>query len=445
MLIRALTEAGDFEHAITLARDGLSAAPGSDTLSLALGVTLLRANQVEAAIEQFQQLCERQPEWVEPVNNLAVAYAELGRMDEAVALFRKAISMAPAAAEAWFQLVRSGSSLSDAEVSQLETLLAGATFAPEQAVTLRFALAQTYDARARYDEAFSQYAAANALRRALLPFDAERYRAWMQTFHDVFTREFFERFAASGNPSKRPVFVLGMPRSGTSLVEQILASHPQVHGAGEIPDLGDLARSIASAEGQAFPASAAHMSDADAQRLATSYLERLTMPSNGAARVTDKTPSNFHHIGLIAVLFPNARIFHCVRDPLDVCFSNFTTHFASDHAYSNELADLALYYNEYARLMAHWKAVLPGRIHDVSYEGLVNETESVSRNMLSVLGLPWDDACLRFYETRRAVKTASDWQVRRPIYTTSTARWRHYQAHLGALAEAIGYRMEEPA
>jgi hypothetical protein len=273
----------------------------------------------------------------------------------------------------------------------------------------------------------------------VLQFDITRSERLGAAIAGRFDPALFARLQGSGSPSERPVFVVGMPRSGTSLVEQILAAHPQVHGAGEIGLLPALAARLRGPSGAGFPACVSELGAPDLQRLAQAYLGGLKPLGAGKARITDKTVGAFELLGLAHLILPNARIIHCRRDPRDVCVSCFSTRFSGGHDYAYDLAELGRYWRSYDRLMAHWRAVLPpGRIFEVQYEALVEDLEGWARRLIAHLGLEWDDACLRFHDSAREVRTASFAQVRRPIYKGSVGRWRRFEAHLGPLIEALG-------
>ena len=258
-----------------------------------------------------------------------------------------------------------------------------------------------------------------------------------------FDRALFLSRSTLGAASELPVFVLGMPRSGTTLVEQILASHPMVHASGELLASGLMIDGIASLPaarqaGKGYPEAVRLVDRAAAEALAGRYLEAIGRDAGEAARVTDKLPFNFLRIGLIALLLPRARIIHCQRDPYDTCLSCYFQDFQDAQPFVYELERLGKYYREYERLMAHWRSVLPSPMLEVPYEALVNDPEPWCRRILEHCALPWDERVLRFFATERSVQTASFWQVRQPIYLSSVGRWRHYRKHLGPLFEALG-------
>jgi hypothetical protein len=227
-----------------------------------------------------------------------------------------------------------------------------------------------------------------------------------------------------------------MPRSGTTLTEQIASSHSRVGGAGELRTLGDLMRRLAGRGG--YAEALAGLTRGQSRDLARNYLEALRQIGGPGERITDKMPHNFEDLGLIALLFPNARVVHCMRDPLDTCLSCFTHHFSENHGYNTDLSVLGQYYREYRRIMQHWREVLPLRMLDFSYEALIADQEGKSRELIAFLGLEWEDACLAFHANDRLVSTPSRWQVRQPIYTSSVKGWKKYEKHLGPLFEALG-------
>jgi len=316
----------------------------------------------------------------------------------------------------------------------------------EDRASLHFALGKAFDDLRESDRAFAHYDQGNALKRRSAQFDAASFQRFAQALRETFDAQFFRRIEGFGSPSTRPVFIVGMPRSGTSLVEQILASHAQVFGGDELPYIIDFSESLHTRVGSAlaYPLAVAALDRRVAGDLAAEYLAAIGSLDAEAVYVTDKMPSNFLHLGLVAAILPNARVIHCVRDPMDSCFSNFIQLFGDLHYYSFSLEHVAVFFNEYRRMMAHWDDVLPLRMHTVSYEALVDDPRAQTQAMLDFLELPFDEACVEFHRTRRVVTTASHWQVRQPIYRTATQRWRRYASHLRELAAAIDYDMSAP-
>ncbi|HVX13304.1 MAG TPA: sulfotransferase [Pirellulales bacterium] len=303
---------------------------------------------------------------------------------------------------------------------------------------LHFIAAELLDSLKRYDEAFEHARQANELTR--VPYDPGRHEATINAFIAYFTRQRLSSLPRPRDRSNKPVFIVGMPRSGTSLVEQILASHPEVHAAGESEMMNHVwqaALDALSAGPSEYPACLDGLTTEQADALGQLYSRSLIAPNPGASCVTDKLPLNFLHVGLIAVLLPGARIIDCQRDPRDTCLSCFMTMFRAGHDFKFRLDHAAHFWRQYRRLMRHWNDAVDLPILEVSYESLIADPENQTRRMLDFLRLPWDERCLRFYESKRAVRTASLQQVRRPLYQSSLGRWRHYARHLRELDQCM--------
>ncbi len=307
-------------------------------------------------------------------------------------------------------------------------------------VPLNFELARLLDAAGDYDRAFRHFKQGNDLSRAV--FDPDRHAGFVDEIMATFTRDFMRNAPRARLAADHLIFIVGMPRSGTTLIEQILASHPQVYGCGELPDVGRLANSLPVAEGASrpYPRGVILLDEAACTGLAQRYLQRVEDLSGGANRVTDKMPQNFQLLGLIAMLFPGAKVIHSLRDPMDTCLSCYFQNFRFQDTilgFSADLGHLGQYYKQYQRLMAHWRATLDIPLLDVGYEELVAEQEAVTRRMLEFCGLPWDEQCLKFYKSKRATTTASYNQVRQPVYRKSVQRWKHYESYLEPLKKAL--------
>jgi tetratricopeptide (TPR) repeat protein len=366
-----------------------------------------------------------------PVALLAELRADGGRFAEAEILFKRAAELDPNMPEAWAGIAHLRKMTPDDAPWQAQALrIAEGALAPRQETYLRYALGKYCDDIGDYGNAFSHYRRANDLTKL---YGAAHDRQQLTRNVDCLLRSYDHAWAsrprAHAIQSTRPVFIVGMPRSGTSLAEQILASHPAVFGAGELPFWTDAATAY----------QAATPSAGDTDEIATAfgkdYLRRLADLSADATRVVDKMPANFLHLGLIHDALPNARIIHLQRNPRDTCLSIYFQHFNTGLAYANDLEDLTSYYLEYLRVMEHWRQVLPASVLlDVSYENLVAAQEPESRRMLEFIGLPWDSACLDFHRTERKVMTASKWQVRQILSSASVGRWRHYRQFIGPLA-----------
>jgi hypothetical protein len=292
----------------------------------------------------------------------------------------------------------------------------------------------------RYDDAFRHLADANRLCDAESGASSQAHIDHIDRLISVFTADLLRRQTLTDQQSEVPIFIVGMPRSGTSLVEQIIASHPQVFGAGEVGYMQAISRNLNSqaVPPARYPDCLPFLSAEQLRNASAWYLARLTERAGDAVRITDKLPSSYLRLGLIALLFPRARIIHCHRDPLDTCLSCFFQNFGRNQPLCADLRKLGTVYRQYERLMAHWRRVLHIPTLEVRYEDLVKNQEPESRRLIDFCGLPWDDRCLAFHRTQRAVNTASFWQVRQPIYISSIGRWRHYERHLTPLKEALG-------
>jgi hypothetical protein len=313
-------------------------------------------------------------------------------------------------------------------------LLRQPNLAADKRISAEFAIGTALDDAERFDEAFDHFTQANLLAKEQRATAGDRYdpdvfHAVVDHLIETFTPEFLEKRRGWVEPSELPVFVVGMPRSGTTLVHQIAASHPRVFGAGELNHIGRIAMGLE--ERSAWTAESL-------TEVAQRHLERLRSLDAGALRVVDKMPINLHHLGLIALLFPAARVVLCRRDPRDTCLSCYFQGFAHGNAFSFDLSHCGHFHAENDRLMAHWLRVLPVAMLEVQYENVVADLEGQSRWLIDFLGLPWDPACLEFYRAQTTVLTSSIWQVRQPIYQKSAGRWRHYERHLGPLLEALG-------
>jgi tetratricopeptide (TPR) repeat protein len=372
-----------------------------------------------------------------------VRYADLcqkvGEIEAARSGYRRAISLTekPAMALAGLATCEKLTKDSPESVAILRYLRTPG-LRPLEYLHLSYAAANIAEAADDYDEAFAHFLRAKEISPAR--FDIEALQGELTTYKRLFTKEFFEARAKHGHPSTRPVFIVGMPRSGTTLTEQIISRHPRAAPADELRDIGRIGQWLSKDGGvRVYAKRLAQLGVSETKELASRYLAALDRVSTEADRITDKMPQNFFQLGLIALLFPKARIIHCRRDPLDTCLSCFTMQLKDhNHGYAGDLKMLGLYYREYHSLMAHWREVLPVPIYDLDYERLVEAPEEESRKLIEFIGLPWDEACLSPQESQRAVKTLSRLQVRQPIYRTSVQRWRRYEKHLGPLKAALG-------
>jgi tetratricopeptide (TPR) repeat protein len=437
---------------VPLLRRAVALLPQAAVLHWKLGQELVDLGQVEEAAACYREALRLQPDLAEAHANLAELLLEEGRREEATSCYHQALRLDPGCVSALSQAaIYNVFPLTSLELARMGALASDARLSRTDAARLHFGLGNVHDRAGAYEEAFRHFQQANALRQAACRdenqgYDAAAHNAWTSEMIASCNARYFQRIRGFGRDSQRPVFIVGMLRSGTSLVEQILASHPQIHGAGELFDITALAIGLpcrlgvaarSDLPGEAYPACLATLDAATATALADEYLSHLERLDSSAPRVTDKMPTNFEHLGLIAALSPRARVIHCSRDPLDVCLSCYFQHFTSMN-FTYALEDLAAFYQDYERLMRHWQALLPLAFLEVAYEDLVSAPERVSRELVAFCDLEWDDRCLAYHQTQRRVRTASMAQVRQPIYTRSVGRWRHYAAHLGPLLRALG-------
>ncbi|MFB3063360.1 MAG: TIGR02466 family protein [Gammaproteobacteria bacterium] len=371
---------------------------------------------------------------------LGVTLSDMGDFEKAQEAFLRAVDNPETLGSAYYGIsMISGFEQQHELVEKMREALNRTDLPDRELGNLHFALGNACNSNNDYDQAFHHYTEANLKRRQGLPFTLETERINTSRIIRNFTPELFEKFEGCGNPSELPIFIIGMPRSGTTLVEQIIASHPQVHGAGELNDLWRTVEQITSflPPGAQLPENIDQVKPEAWEFIGGQYVKTITQRSWDALRISDKLPFNYTLAGIIHLMLPKARIIHCRRNPLDTCISCFTTSFGSDRGFTRDLHELGGTYRTYQDLMEHWHKVMPGRILDVVYEDLVEHTEEQTRNLIAHLGLAWDDACLEFYKNERRVSTSSLVQVRQPVYKTSVERWRRYEKHLAPLINAI--------
>lgn len=425
------------------ARRAVELAPQKAEMYSQLGNIYTEMARSDEAREMFEKALVIDPECNEALLGLGHLCMESGDMEKAEALFRQALVLKEDNLPARFHLaqvrkVKAG----DANLAALEAAERAARdpahpLPAKKSITLHFALGKCYDDSKQYDKAFPHFLEGCRLKRASYDYDANEVTRHFDSIMRTFNRDTIERLRGAGDPSSVPIFVLGMPRSGTTLTEQIIASHPDVYGAGELPDL--LAVVQRPVNGVAFPESVVALDPAQLKSWGADYVGGLRRRAPEAKHITDKMPANFFAVGLIHLMLPNAKIVHVNRNPVDTCLSCFTRLFNRKQNQTYDLAELGRYYVDYVRLMNHWRAVLPaGAFLDVQYEEIVADQEAQARRMLDYCGLEWNDACLDFHKHKRAIRTASVTQVRQPIYKTSVERWRHYENHLGPLLDALG-------
>lgn len=411
--------------------------PTNPNLHTLLGKALAQDGQLDQARRAFEQALCLNAKALDAIIGLAGVYEDLGARAQAAKAYQRLLGHAPGDAEALAGLlgVAEGKPLDDA-VRVAQARLEVAT--DNDAALIGYALGKVLDRREAHAAAFAAWGQANTARRRVAgPFDRDYFDRRIDRLIEIFTAEFFSERRGWGGSSERPVFVVGLPRSGTTLTEQILASHPNVFGAGELDLLTDMATGIPDRLGRAeppWPIAAVDLTRELVDGIATDHLARLVaIAPNEALRVVDKQPLNFWHLGLVALTFPQAKVVNCTRDIRDNGLSIYAENFKPEQRWSTDLADIMHYWRGYRRLMEHWKQVTDLQFLTVDYTDTVTDLEVQGRRLADFLGLPWNQAMLDFHQAGRPVQTPSRWQVRKPLYTSSSGRWRRYEPHIAAL------------
>jgi tetratricopeptide (TPR) repeat protein len=420
-------------------------APNAATTHQALGKILMQKGDAEGAVRSFQSALAIDPNLVSSLNYLGVALKKMGKFEEAAACFSRMVEMRPDLAIGYSHLASIGKiDVDKADTRQLLEMLAQPRLSIENRVALEFALGRAFDKARRYDEAFSHFQTANSIHKQRRASAGEVYNPATidketEAIIEVFTPQFFKEHADWGVASELPVFIVGMPRSGTTLVQQIAASHPKIHGAGELRDIFDIANGLGRGDSATDTLG---LNPDEIREAANTHLRRLQAMNANAVRVIDKMPDNINRLGLIKLLFPTCRVILCRRDPRDICLSCFFQWFSDGNLFAFDLATCGHQLLSRERLVDHWRRTLPLRMLEVQYEELVADLEGQSRRLIDFLGLPWDPACLEFHRTESTVLTSSFWQVRQPLYQSSVGKWRHYEKHLGPLMKVLNQRPE---
>ena len=428
-----------YEEALVLIAEVLARQPDHEGALYMKGVVLGHAGRFDEAIATYQDLVQRLPDRARLWASYGRSLKTVGRSQEGIAAFRRAAEIDPSLGEAWWSLsdlktVR----FDDDDIARMEAGLAKPDLARKDRYYLHFALGKAYETKRDHAQSFAHYAEGNRLHREELEPDADRFTSFVTAAKRTFTRDFFEARSGWGSPVRDPIFILGMTRAGSTLIEQILASHPAIEGTMELPNVLSIAKSLADEFEDRVPAIAALQPDRLVE-LGERYIrETRSYRKTDRPFFIDKMPNNWLYVPLIHLMLPNARIIDARRHPLACCFSNFKQNYARGQTFSYDLGDLGTYYANYVRMMAHIDDVLPGKIHRLFHENMVDDTEGEIRRLLDYLGLPFDDNCLRFHENARAVRTASAEQVRRPINREGVDQWRDYEPWLGQLKEALG-------
>jgi tetratricopeptide (TPR) repeat protein len=443
-LAMVLHRANKPQEALAQIETLLAADPSNPSARNLKAVVLCRIGDYAPAIELYDQILGQYPSHGKIWLSFGHALKTAGQRDRAISAYRRSIELDPGFGEAWWSLANLKTfRFQPEDLAAMREQLKRTDLDPEQHSQFEFALGKALEDAGEHAESFRSYESGNARRRAQLPYRADDASARVRRSVELFTPEFFQARVGFGSPAPDPIFIIGLPRSGSTLIEQILSSHPQVEGTMELPEIisltHDLRRHAVEGRGGAYHDVLAGQDATQLRNLGERYLENTRIHrKTGAPFFIDKMPNNFFHVGLIHLMLPRARIIDARRHPLACCFSGYKQYFARGQNFSYGLDDIGRYYRDYVALMAHFDEVLPGRIHRVVYEDMVADTEAEVRRLLDYCGLPFDPQCLRFFENDRPVRTASSEQVRQPIYRDGVDHWRHYEPWLGPLKAALG-------
>lgn len=440
--IRVLGKRQRFDESLAQAEELLRTAPDNLQFQSLRAIELLQLGRYNEAIAGFDAILAHLPGDAATLTSRGHALKTLGDTDRAIASYDQACQAKDASGEAWYALANLKTyRFSEQQIGQMRARLNDRAPLADQ-VYLSFALGKACEDNGDYERSFSDYSRGNRLKRAQLGYRAETFTAEVDAQIDHVGRELLQRLSGSGDHARDPIFILGMPRAGSTLLEQILASHSLIDGTRELPNVLSLAQRLRrrANDGGERPGYPQILSALDRQTLADmgrDYLEQTRIHRGDAPFFIDKMPNNFRHIGLIHLMLPNARIIDARREPMACCFSNFKQLFAEGQEFSYDLADLGRYYRDYERLMTHWDAVLPGRVHRVQHEDLVDDIEGELQRLFAYLQIPFEEQCLRFYENDRPVRTPSSEQVRQPLFRNAREQWQNYQSWLDPLAAAL--------
>jgi len=429
-----------FDDALESARRLIKLKPRSPDGHIWLAVASASAGRHQDAIESFDNALEIAPDHIGALCGKGNAYRTVGEQEKSIAAFRRSIKVNPLHAEAYWSLANMKTfRFEDSEVDDMLALIGDERIPLEGQVELNNALGLEFEGRGEYKRAFEFIQSGNLLRRGQEFYDRVENEEKVNLTIEAFTQQFIEDSTGHGDPDPAPIFIVGLPRSGSTLIEQILSSHSMVDGTHELADLGKAIKFNRKLTGPRlrYPISVANMDAIGFKRLGNDYIERTRQHRGTRPYFTDKNPNNFMHVGLLQLILPRAKIINARRHPLDSCFGSYKQLFAQGQQFCYDLVEIGEYYMQYQRLMDHWHEALPGKVLDIQYEDVVADLEGQVKRILAYCELDWEESCLTFHQTSRSVKTASSEQVRQPIYSSAVNTWRHYESHLDALIEVL--------
>jgi tetratricopeptide (TPR) repeat protein len=429
-----------FEEALEKVGKAIELDPRMPFSHIMHGNILAKAQRHEESLEAYNMALELSPLHGGALSGKGHVLKTIGRQAESIEAYRLCIQTHPALGEAYWSLANLKTfEFNSQEVEVMMRMVEDEGLADEPKVNMLLSLGKHFENESEYDRAFAYYQRGNDLRRANEIYDPVQTEVIHNRIIEVFDRSFFESRQGYGDPDASPILVVGLPRSGSTLIEQILASHSQVEGTMELPDLSRLIRDMnRKQKGRSeYPEIVQNLTSEECVELGQQYLSSTMRYRSGKAFFIDKMPNNFPMVGFLQMILPNAKVINARRHPLDSCLGSYKQLFFKGQSFTYDMFELGEYYLQYQRIMDHWHQVLPGKVLDIHYDQMVLDQENQTRRILEYCGLPWEDQCLRFYETKRAVNTASSEQVRQPIYTKALNFWRHYESHLGELIEIL--------
>jgi len=436
-----MKELSEYEQAVTVLENALAIDPENALSHYYLGAALAMAARPEQAVSAYQEAVRLDPQLAGAHIGLGHVLKTVGDQEGGIAAYRRAIELRPNFGETYYSLANLKTFTFDPDdIEAMTARLANERLPVDCRVHFAFALGKAYEDLKDYDAAFQHYDQANRLHRETIAYDPVQTEIAHQKMCDVFDDHFFAQLRSESLGCDRPdpIFIVGLPRSGSTLLEQILASHSMVDGTSELPDISMIAQSLTQPKtGMAFPTCMTGLPPAQLQQLGEQYLEQTRRHRQGAPFFTDKMPNNFAYTGFIKAILPNAKIIDARRHPMDSCLGCFKQHFAKGQTFTYDLFELGEFYLEYERMMSHWHEVLPGEVLRVQYEEVVGDLENQVKRILEFCELPFEESCIRFHETERAVRTASSEQVRQPIYSGSVGTWKRFGDHLGELQDIL--------
>ena len=435
-----LKELHHYEKAVEVLNDALSLQPENALTHYFLGAALAMAARPADAVEAYQRAVELDPELPGAHIGLGHVLKTVGDQEKGIAAYRRAIELRPNFGETYYSLANLKTfRFTPSDIDEMNQRVGDTSLPVDCRVHFAFALGKAYEDLKEYDKSFENYALANRLHRDTIAYDPVQTEIAHERMRETFSEAYFQQNkGAEGCQAPDPIFIVGLPRSGSTLLEQILASHSLVDGTSELPDISMIAQSLTKPKiGQAFPQCMPDLSPQVVRELGESYLGQTRRHRGTAPFFTDKMPNNFVYVGFIKAILPNAKIIDARRHPMDSCFGCFKQHFAKGQTFTYDLFELGEFYLEYLQMMEHWDAALPGEVLRVQYENVVEDLEPEVRRILEFCGLPFEDGCVHFHENKRAVRTASSEQVRQPIYKDSVQTWRRFGSNLDSLWDIL--------